>query len=107
MTLGGQGRHIRELEDRITAVEITLGNGDPSPRKAAFSDEQTKRLTEHVAQALVAFLTSDALIGRINIGIENNRGRRSTGLVLWMAGAFAGGAISVIVAVLVGWIKVR
>ena len=105
MTLGKVGRDLRSLEDRITALETTWNEGDK--KELIFSDDQTKRLEETLAKAFVAFLTSDALVGRINIGIDNNRGRKNTGLVLWMAGAFAGGAISVIVAVLVGWIKVR
>ena len=105
MTLGATKKGLRELEDRITAIEIAKGEGDK--KDFIFSDDQTKRLEETLAKAFIAFLTSDALVGRINIGIENNRGRKDTGLILWMAGAFIGGAISVIVAVVVGWIKVR
>src|SRR5882762_6717525 len=105
MTLGKVGRDLRSLEDRITTVETTLGERDK--KELIFSDDQTKRLEETPAKAFIAFLTSDALVGRINIGIDNNRGRKNTGLVLWMAGAFIGGAISVIVAVIIGWIKVK
>jgi len=105
MTLGKVGRDLRSLEDRITALETTWNEGDK--KELIFSDDQTKRLEETLAKAFVAFLTSDALVGRINIGIDNNRGRKNTGLVLWMAGAFIGGAISVIVAVIIGWIKVK
>lgn len=103
---GGQIRRLiwhHENDNVINRLfELEKHNG-VKKNGSAFTDEQTKRIKEHLAEAATAFLGSDAFNGRVDFRIKSDKGDTAVRIVLWACGA----AFTVSTGILLAYIKFK
>lgn len=91
---------VRQLEDKVELIEEFVANqivvAERKRGAAAFSDEQTRQIQEHIATSLAVFLGSDAFNKAQDIRLELNAGRQALRFVLWVVCSFLAGSASVL-----------
>src|SRR3981081_1555465 len=96
---------MRKYEDKVTLLEELNANELVEERKrsaATFSDRQTDRIEEHISRAILAFAGSDLFAERVAKEVKFLAGAQALRFFLYLAGAFAAGAASVLVGL---WLK--
>ena len=92
---------VRQLEDKVQLIEDYVANEliltERKRSAAAFSDEQTRQIQEHIATSLAVFLGSDAFNKAQDIRLELNAGRQAIRFILWVVCSFLAGSASVLV----------